>query len=58
MKFGLTNVQTHRGPVAQLSVSKRTSPSRYKVRWPLVFCVAFCLAFWIAAFFGVTALLR
>jgi hypothetical protein len=57
MKFELTNLHTgpgaHRVPRPRPSVQRR-----FKVRWPLVFCVAFSLAFWIVAFFGVSALMR
>jgi len=55
MKFGLTNVQTHRGHAARhFGAPKRTSPPRYRVRWPMVICVGFCLSFWVVALAGVT----
>ena len=59
MRFGFTNVQTHRGNVANhFGGPKRVAKPRYKVRWPIVVCVAFSLAFWIGLLFGVAAVMK
>jgi len=49
MKFGPSNVQTHSTPFLRAA---RRMPPRYRIRWPLLLCVAFSLAVWAAVIFG------
>jgi hypothetical protein len=59
MKFGLTNVQTHRGAIPHVVRAPRFAPPpKFRVRWVAVLCIGLCAAFWTAVFFGVAALIK